>query len=132
MPLITAFGQLIDGGHEYYFASETVPAVIDNHGWTDEVIGFAFWVMIYNFYNTIDTPVTNWRDMGLRDAVAGVEPEAVAARVAAEISPSVAEGTLQWDSMGVLRSALAKDATAWEVRFFEELERLVPGATERR
>lgn len=59
---------LVDVEHEHFFAGETVPAVIAAHGWTDEVVDFVFWVLIRNYYNTLQDYGKIWREWGLRDA----------------------------------------------------------------
>ncbi|MGL4421767.1 MAG: hypothetical protein ACRCZF_13955, partial [Gemmataceae bacterium] len=129
LPLVRAFGQQIDGGHEYFFAQKTVPAVIAAHGWTADVIEFVFWVLIFNFYNSFDRVSTVWCDLGLYAAIQSSPYEQVAALVFAKFGPSVARGELTWNTMAVLRRELGDAASSWEKGFFAELERLAPGST---
>ena len=128
LPLVRAFGQKIDGGHEYFFAGTTLPAVIEAHGWTRDVVEFVFWVLLHNFYNTYDRVSTVWRDLGLHEAVSAARPEDVAAFVSSAFEPGVARGELSWEAMAVLRKELGSAVEPWEDRFFAELERLTPGS----
>jgi|GEM_PF-1846579 len=128
LPLVQNFGSKIDGGHEYFFAGTIVPAVIDAHGWTPEVIRFLVWVMIYNFYNTFDKITTVWRDLGLYEHVSSGAPEEVAAFVVSEFGKEVEQRKLDWGALAALKRELRGDASPWEFAFFEEIERLSPGA----
>lgn len=129
LPLIRAYGQKIDGGHEYFFAGKTVPAVIAAHGWTQDVIRFVTWAMIYNFYNTYDRISTVWRNLGLSAAAAQSSPKQYATMVVDEFAGEITSGTLSWDALATLRRELASDTNTWEQEFLDELERLAPGST---
>ena len=52
-----------------------VPAVIKAHGWTDDVVDFVFWVLVRNYYNTLDDYGQVWGAWGLRDAVVSAHAE---------------------------------------------------------
>jgi hypothetical protein len=129
LPLIRRYGERMDGGHEYYFAGTTVPALIRAHGWTEDMIDLVLWMLIFNFYNTYDTPVTVWRDLGLSKALEAKTPEAVAERVVRNFAADVEAKRLDWEAIGFLNHCLGDNKTAWEARFFDALERLAPGST---
>jgi hypothetical protein len=87
IPTLERYGLLVDAEHEYYFAGTTVPDVIKAHGWTDDVVDFAFWVLVRNYYNTLQDSGAVWRSWGLRDAVVHQrEPRAFARHLVAELA----------------------------------------------
>jgi hypothetical protein len=86
LQLMRRYGRAVDIGHEHFFSRETVPAVIAAHGWTDAVIDFVIWVMLRNFYNTLQDYNEIWTQWGMGKAVKSrFSPEAFARRVAAEV-----------------------------------------------
>lgn len=126
LPLVIAFGEQMDRGHEYFFATETVPAMIEMHGWTDQIIGLVAWTLLYNFYNSYDKVSTVWIDLGLRDALQRHSPGDAARWFVTEFSGLVAEGRLDWSALATLRKELGMDISGWEARFFAEMAQRVP------
>ncbi len=129
LPLIQQFGQLMDGGHEYYFPSEIIPALIKAHGWTEEMLDFGFWVILFNFYNTYDDPTRVWRDFGLAKALSGKDPIEIARRVVSVYEPEVESERLNWNDLFHLKKCLGSDITEWDRIFFEALENILPDFT---
>ena len=80
-PTLTAYGRMVDAEHEHTFAGETVPAVLAARGWSSEAVDFVFWVMIRNYFTTLRDLKVVWTGWGLRDAVVGRDPVALARRV---------------------------------------------------
>ena len=127
LPTLKRYGLLVDAEHEYFFAGQTVPAVIAAHGWTNEVVDFVFWVLVRNYYNTLQEYSHVWQTWGLRDAVVRRDPRLLARHLASEL----AEIILWVDDPGRSGAAgLAKLAREvpqpyepWARVFFEELER---------
>ncbi len=121
MAAICAYGAQVDGEHEYTFAGETLPAIIEAHGWTDQVVALIFAAMDFSFYNTVSDE-TVWNDWGLKAAVQARDPIATAHMVVSSISnvgrSSVGRGRLaQW--AGILRR-LGPDP--WIDAFADELD----------
>lgn len=121
IPTLIAYGEGIDGGHEYYFAGDTVPAVVRAHGWTDDVTGFVAWALAFNYYNTYDAPSTIWRHLGLGEALARRPAKEAASFVHARLSPFVEAGRLDWNNFACLRQELGERISEWERDFFDEL-----------
>ena len=129
LALVRAYGETIDGGHEYHFAGEIPAAVIKAHGWTSAVIKIVTWVMMRQFYNTYDKVGAIWRGLGLYQAAAAMPPAEYACLVASEFSLDVEGGRLDWSSFAGLRAELGDRAEPWEIDFLDALERSVPGST---
>jgi len=127
LPLLIAYGEGIDGGHEYYFAGDTLPAVVAGHGWTDEVICFVAWAHAFNYYNTYDAPTTIWQRIGLGKALKQRPAKGAAEFLYSQLAPFVAAGRLQWTNFECLRDSLGADMDAWEQDFFDYLTLLVEG-----
>lgn len=127
LAVLVAYGEGIDGGHEYYFAGDTLPAVVAAHGWTDDVIGFVAWAHAFNYYNTYDVPTTIWQTIGLGKALKQRPAEAASEFLYAQLAPFVAAGRLQWTNFECLRDRLGADMDAWEQDFFNQLTSLVEG-----
>tara|TARA_B100000678_G_scaffold130848_1_gene109378 strand:+ start:1017 stop:3215 length:2199 start_codon:yes stop_codon:yes gene_type:complete len=119
IPLLIAYGEGIDGGHEYYFAGDTMPAVIEAHGWSDQVTAFVAWALAFNYYNTYDSPSTIWRDIGLGEALQRRSAEDAATFVQNELAPFLEAGRLDLSSFARLREKLGRSASAWELEFFD-------------
>lgn len=121
LPTLIAYGEGIDGGHEYYFAGDTMPAIVATHGWTDSVTAFVAWVLAFNFYNTYDRPSTIWRNIGLGAALVQRPAEEAADFVHAHLGPLVKAGRLDWQSFAVLNKELGDSMSDWEREFFNRL-----------
>lgn len=128
LPILIAYGESIDGGHEYFFAGDTMPAVVKAHGWTQEVMAFVSWTLAFNFYNTYDCPTTIWRQIGLGNALKEYTAPAAAAFIHNRLSPLVEAGRLEWRAFVILRDRLGDGMDSWERAFFSRLIALV-GAT---
>ena len=118
LPLIQRYGMLVDRGHEYFFASETARSIIRAHGWTDPVIDFMLFIMLRNYYNTLDHYSTPWRDWGFDRAVAGKDPAVSRSTSSPLFQTSSAAGIL-----GTLRFTAATISTGW----WRRLARTLPG-----
>ena len=133
LPLLKDYGRLVDEEHEYTFAGETVPAIAETHGWTEDVIDFVFWVIARNFYNAQMDVRGIWRQRGLRDALAVYDPDVAARRVLSAVDdllptasrPSL-HGTPGIDSFA---KAVADPADRWTEAFLQGLRRASPDAT---
>ena len=133
LPILIAYGEGIDGGHEYHFAGETVPAVVAAHGWTDEVIAFVAWAHAFNFYNTFNSPLTIWRQIGLGEALKRRLPQAAAEFIHTQLEPFVKAGRLEWTNFACLHAELGAEIDQWEREFFDRLIALAgEGAFEQR
>ena len=128
LPILIAYGESIDGGHEYFFAGDTMPAVVKAHGWTQEVMAFVSWTLAFNFYNTYDCPTTIWRQIGLGNALKEYTAPAAAAFIHNRLSPLVEAGRLEWRAFVILRDRLGDGMDSWERAFFSRLIALL-GAT---
>ena len=125
LPILIAYGEGIDGGHEYFFAGDTMPAVIEAHGWTQEVTAFVAWTLAFNFYNTYDCPSTIWRQIGLANALKDYTAPAAAAFIHNRLSPLVEAGRLEWRAFVILQDRLGDGMDSWERTFFSHLMALV-------
>lgn len=121
LPILIAYGEGIDGGHEYYFAGETMPAMVAAHGWTDEVIAFVAWAHAFNYYNTFDAATTIWQQIGLGNALKERAPQAAAEFIHAQLAPFVEAGRLEWTNFACLREELGGAMDGWEQDFFDRL-----------
>ncbi|TAD77816.1 MAG: hypothetical protein EAY70_07885 [Sphingomonadales bacterium] len=121
LPILIAYGEGIDGGHEYYFAGETMPAMVAAHGWTDEVIAFVAWAHAFNYYNTFDAATTIWQQIGLGKALKQRAPQAAAEFIHAQLGPFVEAGRLEWTNFACLRGELGAAIDDWEQGFFDRL-----------
>ncbi len=121
LPLLIAYGEGIDGGHEYYFAGETMPAVVAAHGWADEVIAFVAWAHAFNYYNTFDAATTIWQQIGLGKALKQRAPEAAAEFIHEQLAPFVEAGRLEWTNFACLRDELGSAMDGWEQELFDHL-----------
>lgn len=127
IPTLERYGRLVDAEHEYFFAGETVPAVLAAHGWTDETVDFVFWVLVRNYYNTLQSYEPVWHSWGLRDAVVHRDPRGLAQHLVTKLADII-----RWvDDPGRYGAAgldqLARDIPQphepWARAFFDELER---------
>lgn len=125
LPVLIAYGEGIDGGHEYYFARDTMPAVVQAHGWTDDVTAFVAWVLASNYYNTYDAVSTIWENIGLGKALMRRPAREAASFVHQRLTPYVDAGRLKWTNFARLRQELSKRMNDWERNFFDDLIALV-------
>ena len=121
LPVLIAYGEGIDGGHEYYFAGDTMPAVVKAHGWTDDVTAFVAWVLAFNYYNTYDAASTIWEHIGLGKALMRRTAREAAGFVYQSLTPFVDAGRLEWTNFACLRRELSQRMSEWERDFFDEL-----------
>ena len=128
LPTLQRYGVFVDPEHEYYFAGTTVPAVVKAHGWTDDVVDFVFWVLAWNFYNTLDDYGKVWGGWGLRDAVIHREPRAFARHIAADLAETIRmkddPGRYGVGGMDQLARQIPQPHEPWAAAFFDELERI--------
>jgi len=127
LPTLRHYGLLVDAEHEYFFAGQTVPAVIAAHGWTNEVVDFVFWVLVRNYYNTLQNYGDVWRTWGLRDAVVQRDPRALARHLASELAEIIRwkhdPGRYGTGGLDRLAREIPQPHESWARVFFEELER---------
>jgi hypothetical protein len=81
LPTLMAYGEVVDAEHERTFAGETFPGIVRVHGWTDETIDVAFWVMVRNYHHGLQDFDEVWTGLHLRGAITQRDPAAVAQRV---------------------------------------------------
>ena len=126
LPTLQRYGVFVDPEHEYYFAGTTVPAVIKAHGWTDDVVEFVFWVLVWNYYNTLHDYGEVWGAWGLRDAVVGREPRAFARHLAGTLSEAIRmkddPGRYGTGGLDQLAKQIPQPHEPWAAAFFDELE----------
>jgi hypothetical protein len=127
------YGLLVDAEHEYYFAGTTVPDVIKAHGWTDDVVDFVFWVLVRNYYNTLQHYGHVWDEWGLRDAVVAREPRTFARHLASVLTDIITwkddPGRYGTAGLDQLAAQIPKPHEAWAQTFFGELERIAVEVT---
>lgn len=137
LPTLQRYGVFVDPEHEYFFAGTTVPAVIKAHGWTDDVVDFVFWVLAWNYYNTLDNYGEVWGAWGLRGAVVGREPRAFARHIAAHLAEAIRmkddPGRYGAGGLDKLAKEIPQPHEPWAASFFGELERIFgePSRTDR-
>jgi hypothetical protein len=128
LPTLERYGLLVDAEHEYYFAGTTVPDVIEAHGWTDDVVDFVFWVLVRNYYNTLQDYGVVWREWGLRDAVVRREPRAFARHLTSALADLIArdDDPGRYGPWGFeqLAKQIPQPHEPWAQAFFAELERI--------
>ena len=129
LPILRRYGALVDVEHQYHFASVTVPAIIAAHGWTDATLDFVFWVLAWDFYNTLSDYGRVWNSWGIGDAVRRHEPRAFARRLAAGLADTIRAkddpgyyGTGGFDR---LAREVPPPHDAWLTAFLEELHVLI-------
>lgn len=64
LPEIEAYAWTLDRQRERFFITETVPSIIEAHGWTDPVMDFGIWVLLAGFEQGF-TPGVIWNQWGL-------------------------------------------------------------------
>lgn len=128
LPTLRRYGVFVDPEHEHYFAGTTVPAVVKAHGWTDDVVDFVFWVLVWDFYNTLDDYGKVWSAWGLRDAVIHREPRAFAQHIAAHLGETIRmkndPGRYGVGGLDKLARQIPQPHEPWAATFFNELERI--------
>ena len=60
---------VIDTEHELFFTTETVPLMIERHGWTEAMIEFVLWLLLIGNTNGLNSDV--WAHWELGKAVKG-------------------------------------------------------------
>jgi hypothetical protein len=125
LPTIKRYGRLVDPEHEYYFAGQTVPAMIAAHGWTDDMVDFVFWVAIMGYFNTVSFSQI-WSNWGLRNAVAGQVPKAVARRMALTNADLIAQRGTRW--IATWQQEINGRDETWLEAFLDELRMIRPPA----
>ncbi|QAY77583.1 WD40 repeat domain-containing protein [Sphingosinicella sp. BN140058] len=127
LPVIQSYGRVVDREHEYDFAGLVVPRLIAAHGWSDAMIDFVFWVMIRNYFNTLQDFTIVWQDWGLRDALIAQDPEVVARRVATLHRRDLKSGRFaagrRKGGLAQLASDIAKPHEPWLAAFLREAKR---------
>ena len=128
LPLLRRYGVFVDPEHEHYFAGTTVPAVVKAHGWTDDVVDFVFWVLVWDFYNTLDDYGKVWNAWGLRGAVIHREPRAFARHIAVQLHETIRmkddPGRYGVGGLDKLAMQIPQPHEPWAATFFNELERI--------
>jgi hypothetical protein len=128
LPTLKRYGVLMDHEHEHCFAGTIVPAVVAAHGWTDDVINFVFWVLVLDYYNTLDDYGKVWAGWGLRDALIQREPREFARHIAVELAETIQRkvdpGRYGTGGLDRLAKQIPHPHEPWAAAFFEELERI--------
>lgn len=130
LPTIKRYGLLVDAEHEHFFAGTTVPAIVRAHGWSDQIIDFVFWVLVRNYYNTLQNYDVIWQAWGLRDAVIRHDPRTLAVHLASELAEIIrwVDNPGRYGTAGLeqLAKQIPQPHEPWARLFFNELERLFP------
>ena len=112
----------MDAEHEHTFVGATVPGIVRVHGWTDETIDFAFWVLIRNYVNGLQDFDEVWSGWHLRGAGLQRDPVALARRVVELNREAITMGRYQVQGRpGGLEQPVRDIATPhepWAVAFF--------------
>jgi hypothetical protein len=91
-------------------------------------VDFVFWVLAWNYYNTLDHYGQVWSAWGLRDAVVQREPRALARHVAADLAEAIRmkddPGRYGIGGLDKLAKEIPQPHEPWAVEFFDELERI--------
>lgn len=73
------YSEMIDSGHETWFTMQTVPAIVEHHGWQRVIIEFVWWLMLQRPTNGLDSYDRVWLSKGrphdgwgMGDAVKGL------------------------------------------------------------
>jgi hypothetical protein len=123
------YGRLEDPEHEYFFAGDTVPALIKAHGWRDEVLDFVFRVLFRNYYDTLDNYAHVWYEWGMRDAAVQWDSAALARHLtslyAEDFGTTAREGSFGHSGLKQLARQILQPHSAWESVFFAEAGRLL-------
>jgi hypothetical protein len=130
LPTLKRYGLLVDAEHEYFFAGTTVPAIITAHGWTDDVVDFVFWVLVRNYYNTLQEYGPVWESWGLREAVVRRDPRVFARHLVSELADIIrwVDDPGRYGSAGLekLAKEIPQPHEPWAQAFFDELSRAFP------
>ena len=122
LPTVMGYGRVVDAEHEHTFVGETVPGIVRVHGWTDETIDFAFWVLIRNFLNGLQDFDEVWSGWHLHGAVLQRDPVALARRVVELNREAITTGRYQVQGRPGGLEQLARDIATphepWAVAFF--------------
>lgn len=120
------FGDRIDGEDEWVFGRQTVPAFINAHGYSDEILEFVTWVFARGYENAVE-PYVIWRDFGLSHAMQKKYSPLEGAEFVLQVMEKTGlrpdtETLMGSVSFGSIKFALDKDLNDWERRFLFELE----------
>jgi hypothetical protein len=109
-------------------AGTTAPDVIRAHGWTADVLDFAFWVLVRNDYNTLQDYGHVWDAWGLRDAAVQREPRALTRHLVSALADLIAwkddPGRDVIGAFDQLATQIPQPHEPWAAAFFDELERI--------
>jgi len=129
LELLQRYALCLDVEHESYFPLTIVPDVIRKHGWGDRrMVAFALWMMRYDFYNSINSYDTIWRDWGMAAAIRNVIPPPEMAQMVMETmnTYSPCEGQ-PYDGVDMLQRLRAdlRPYGPYETKLFQELDALL-------
>lgn len=124
LPALRRYGAMMDREHEGHFVNTVVPAYLAAHGWSEDALDFAIWLVLADFFNALNHAQL-WRDWGMRDAAAaGHAPEAFAARIRAALAghpPSAQPEKFGHHTLGVMEHSLRRRPDDWTGRLFTAL-----------
>lgn len=66
------YSEMIDSEHEIWFTMQTVPAIVEHHGWQPPIIEFMWWLMLKRPTNGLDNYDTVWQSPGRTDNAWGM------------------------------------------------------------
>lgn len=72
--LVKQYGRIMDPEHEYSFVGAVVPALLDNLGWTPDMVDFTIWLLAKHYYNSINHEWI-WNDFGFGAAAERMHPD---------------------------------------------------------
>ena len=128
LPTVRRYGDRVDGGHENFFAHETVPSIVAAHGWTDRVIDFVVAVLLRHYNKGSLHYAEVWNEWGLGEAAGRHTPEAFARRVADQfaIIRVFDDDPGRYGSSGIGRLAreLPKPHEPWVAAFLAKMDHI--------
>lgn len=97
------YTKMIDSGHETWFALQTVPLIVEHHGWQRPVVEFVWWLLLKRPTNGLDDYASVWlspvkgrtdKQWGMGQAVRAMyRPEQFAELTSRLIGPPQVEGS---------------------------------------
>ena len=125
MPVLKRYYSImVDSEHEFFFTTQTVPLLIEHHGWRPQLIDLVWWLMLQQPTNGLDHYGRVWDEWGLGDAVTSAfTPTQFAAFTATLMGPSETTGKhpARLSYHGVDTLARDVSATPWLKTFFEAM-----------
>ena len=124
MPEMRLFAERIDPSHQYVFCRETLPAIVETHGMTADVMRLLAWVMMFRSGNAV-SPEIVWDKLGLRDALKSKLPLDDAINLFRDVLTSETDSPLEQlvagDFMGTVFACLNGQNDPWTTQFLKAI-----------